>query len=408
MIGWHNPGALFALALACFLGGSPVWASDTRIADRVALVVGNARYDHVASLSNPENDARLIGRALREIGFSVDLVLSADKSAMIRAIARHRKRAATAEMAVIYFAGHGLEIDGTNYLLPTDTDFSDGRFLAEDALDLSPMMDAVGGASVLRLVILDTCRNDPFQDGRADRPGVRSFLSRVRIGVGFGRIEPRKNIVVAYSARHGTVALDGAAGANSPYSAALARRLSEPELEIGMVFRKVRTDVAAATGQTQVPQIYGQFLGRDIFLHDRRPEDTPLTRQDVRFLQAALAEMGYRPGPPDGIMGLRTTQAVAAHVGSTPQLGPWAGLADVVADLRGRVTPGAAEARIAAWQRVKRSQIAVTRQETAPVEELVEQRKSFFGPSRRFVTVNDGGEAGGSTGAGGSQKSTGW
>ncbi len=164
-----------------------------------------------------------------------------------------------ADTAVVYYAGHGVEVDGRNYLVPVDASLAQATDAEFEAIPLDNVRTAVSGANSLRLVILDACRNNPFKLVSTD--GKRS------IGRGLARVEPGANEVIAYAAREGTVASDGSGEANSPYAKSLVKYLKQPGLEIRLLFGEVRDEVMAATGKQQEPFIYGTLGGQPIVLN---------------------------------------------------------------------------------------------------------------------------------------------
>lgn len=225
---------------------------------RVALVIGNRTYRHAPVLANPANDAREIAAVLRRLGFtSVMEINDASRNRMAKAVKDFGDLSATAEWAIVFFAGHGIELNGMSYLIPVDAALKRDTHVEDETISLSRVMAKVDAASRIGLVILDACRNNPF----ASRM-VRSVGATRSIGTGLASVEPDGNVLVAYAARHGTVAEDGA-GKNSPFTEALLAHIEEPELEINFLFRKVRDMVLARTGRRQEPFIYGS-LGSDL------------------------------------------------------------------------------------------------------------------------------------------------
>ncbi|MET0276764.1 MAG: caspase family protein [Pseudorhodoplanes sp.] len=223
------------------------------IGPRVALVIGNSNYGNVAPLSNPRNDAEALSKALRGVGFNnVMLKLDLNREQLAVALKEFTALADKAEWAVIYYAGHGIEVGGNNYLVPIDAKFSSDRDVSFEAVTLDQVLQSVEGASKLRLVILDACRDNPFVKKMVKSSGTRS------IGKGLGNIEPEGATLVAYAAKHGQTAEDGLGG-NSPFATALIKQIQTPGQEINLVFRKVRDDVLAATGKRQEPFTYGSL-----------------------------------------------------------------------------------------------------------------------------------------------------
>jgi hypothetical protein len=229
---------------------------------RVALVIGNSAYAHVPVLANPGRDAQTIAATLKSIGFDDVMVeTDLDYGAMRRALGQFAKLAAGAEIALVYYAGHGIEVGGQNYLVPTDAELSHADLVEFESMPLSTVMAALSRANRLKLIILDACRDNPFA-ARMTREGATRSVGR-----GLARVEPDGgDTLVAYAAREGTVAIDGD-GTNSPYATALARHLSEPGLDIRFLFGRVRDDVLTMTKRQQEPTYYGSLGGAAIALN---------------------------------------------------------------------------------------------------------------------------------------------
>ena len=229
-----------------------------RAQTRVALVIGNSGYQKVVNLANPAHDAQDVSESLKRLGFTVKTVIDADFNGFRRAVLEFGRMALNADMAVFYFAGHGVEINGNNWLLPTDVELKDEADASTEAMGLQSAMQAVAAAKTLGLVILDACRNNPFQSMR------RAGATRSVHVLGLAAVEPTENVLVAYAARDGTVAADGA-GRNSPYTTALLKHLETPGLEVDFLFRNVRDDVMAATKNEQQPFLYGSLSSDEIY-----------------------------------------------------------------------------------------------------------------------------------------------
>ncbi len=233
---------------------------------RVALVIGNGAYASVPRLPNPGSDAKVVADALRAAGFkTVHLDNDLNAAAMREKLNAFSVEASQADWAVVYYAGHGIEVSGTNYLIPVDAKLKTDRSVQFEAVPLDSVLASVESARKLRLVILDACRDNPFLRDMAKTVASRS------VGRGLARIEPESSAtLVAYAAKAGQVASDGVAGqANSPFAAALIRNMSKPGVEIRKFFGLVRDDVMAATAQAQEPFVYGSLGGDDYFL--RKP-----------------------------------------------------------------------------------------------------------------------------------------
>jgi tetratricopeptide (TPR) repeat protein len=220
---------------------------------RVALVIGNAHYANVGALSNPVPDAALIAESLKKSGFtSVTLLDDLTRDGFVSAIKTFQDQADKADWAVVYYAGHGLEMDGTNYLIPVDARLKTDRDVPDETIPLDRVMSALEGAHKLKLVVLDACRNNPFAP-QMKLSGARRAISR-----GLSRVEPVGATLVVYAAKEGTTAQDGT-GADSPFATSFARRLGQPGMEINMALRFVRQDVLDQTGNQQEPFVYGSL-----------------------------------------------------------------------------------------------------------------------------------------------------
>jgi tetratricopeptide (TPR) repeat protein len=233
---------------------------------RVALVIGNGSYASVPKLPNPSSDAKAVADSLRAAGFkTVHLDNDLSASAMREALNTFSTEASQADWAVVYYAGHGIEVNGVNYLIPIDAKLKTDRAVQFEAVPLDSVLTSVESARKLRLVILDACRDNPFL-----RDMARTVASR-SVGRGLARIEPESSAtLVAYAAKAGQVASDGVTGqANSPFATALIRNMQKPGVEIRKFFGLVRDDVMAATGNAQEPFVYGSLGGDDYFL--RKP-----------------------------------------------------------------------------------------------------------------------------------------
>ncbi|MGY3440748.1 caspase family protein [Bradyrhizobium sp. USDA 4473] len=235
---------------------------------RVALVIGNGAYKSVPALSNPPTDAGDIAAALKRLGFAVTLITNGSFDEMRRGLIAFGHNAAGADMAAVYFAGHGMEINGDNWLIPVDAELKRDTDAANEAISLQSVMLQVSSTGSLGLVILDACRNNPFAAKMS-----RSLAMRAATTSGLGRIEPVGNVLVAYAARDGTTALDGD-GRNSPFAAALLRNIETPGVEVTFMFRNVRDDVMEATRNEQQPFVYGSLSRKAIYLAGAPPAET--------------------------------------------------------------------------------------------------------------------------------------
>jgi hypothetical protein len=228
--------------------------------NRVALLIGNRNYRYAGSLSNPINDAQLLANTLRDVGFqSVTIKSDLTREQTMQTLREFAKAADSAEWAVVYYSGHGMEFGGVNYIIPVDAQLKVDRDVDLEAVDVGKMLSAIEGSRRLRLVILDACRDNPFASQMKRTMGTRSA------GRGLARMEPEAGTLIAYAAKHGEFAMDGT-GPNSPFVEALTRRIQErPTQEIRRLFDLVRDDVIESTKRKQQPFTYGSLSGREDF-----------------------------------------------------------------------------------------------------------------------------------------------
>lgn len=223
---------------------------------RVALVIGNAAYKLGGTLANPINDAKLIATALKAARFeTIEAKSNLGIAEFRQALRRFQGLADGAEVALIYFAGHGVEANGINWLIPTDAELSTTRDLEYEAIKLDLALQALGGAQ-LRIIILDACRNNPF--GRSWQAASRA------VARGLNR-QDADNVLVLFAAAPGQLASDGQ-GQNSPFASALANRLSEEGLAIQLLGGRVRDDVISSTGDSQRPYVSASITGEPFYL----------------------------------------------------------------------------------------------------------------------------------------------
>jgi uncharacterized caspase-like protein len=255
----------FLLAAALLLVCQPASAEK-----RVALVIGNSAYRNVPALTNPVNDGAVIAATLKDGGFDVvDSRHDLPAAETRRALRDFADRARDADIAVVYYAGHGMEVDGTNYLIPVDAKLERDTDVFDEAFSLDRVLLAIEPAKQLRLVILDACRDNPFSKSMKRAVAARG------IGRGLAKVEPASpNTLIAYSAKAGSTAQDGDAR-NSPFTIALAKHLTTPGLDVRRAFGFVRDDVLKSTGNQQEPFVYGSLGGDDLPLVPVKP--TPKT-----------------------------------------------------------------------------------------------------------------------------------
>jgi len=233
---------------------------------RVALVIGNSAYQKVAKLSNPANDASAVAAMLKAAGFdSVDARLNVPANDLRKSLREFAARTRDADIAVVYYAGHGIELDGINYLIPVDASLETDGDVLDETVALERVLFAVEPARQLRLVILDACRDNPFA-----KTMKRTVASRA-VGRGLAKVEPASpNTMIAFAAKAGSTASDGDSQ-NSPFAAALIKHLPKPGLDLRRAFGFVRDEVLKNTGNKQEPYVYGSLGGDDVPLVPAKP-----------------------------------------------------------------------------------------------------------------------------------------
>jgi tetratricopeptide (TPR) repeat protein len=249
---------------------APMKAAPATTSRRVALVIGNGGYAHVRPLPNPSNDARSIAKSLRDIGFTVTEGIDLDRTAMQSRIRDFLREAARAQVAVVYYAGHGIQVDGRNYLVPVDAQFQPGNRMTDAMMDMDTIMAGLDDQVRTNILILDACRNNPMASKVVSAGPARD------IEAGSGLAAPTTlgagstlgaGTLIAFATAPGQVALDGE-GANSPFSAALSRHIGTPGLEVQQMLTRVRAEVVAATKGKQVPWSNSSLLG-EVYLVEK-------------------------------------------------------------------------------------------------------------------------------------------
>jgi tetratricopeptide (TPR) repeat protein len=239
---------------------SLVTALPTDSRRRVALVIGNGKYQFAAPLPNPPNDAADIAKALRKLGFDVVEGRDLDRPGMDNAIRQFGRKLDGADIALFFYAGHGLQVNGKNYLVPVDAKLERPGDLTLDAVDISTVLAQMEAEKRVNLIFLDACRDNPLARSLARSLGTRSSA----VGQGLASIQSAIGTMIAYATQPDNVALDGE-GRNSPFTAALLKHLVTPGLEIGALMKRVRADVIAATREKQVPWDHSSLIG-DVIL----------------------------------------------------------------------------------------------------------------------------------------------
>jgi Caspase domain/Sel1 repeat len=247
---------VFVLAMVV---ATAVKAAGTTTVRNVALVIGNGAYQSVNELPNPPNDAAAVADALQKIGFDVTLLKNLENAGMRKALQDFEDKVSDAPIAIVYYAGHGMEVEGTNYLIPTDAKLRRDTHVVDEAVSLDRVLAAVSGAKKLSLVLLDACRDNPFA------AKMQRSASNRSIGRGLATVEPTGSTLVSFAAEAGTVAADGV-GDHSPYALGLLKFMATPGLEVNFVFRRVDAFVRDVTNGAQKPVYYGSLGTEEVYL----------------------------------------------------------------------------------------------------------------------------------------------
>jgi Caspase domain/Putative peptidoglycan binding domain len=260
-----NPGGktmrilLAAMSLAVF-----VFGSDAALADkRVAFVVGNSAYKTVPQLPNPAIDARSMARVLRNVGFEVVEGSNLTRDAMTAKLLEFGKKSEGADVALFFYAGHGIAVNGTNYLLPVDADLkSEMDVKLGAAINVDLTLEQTMADAKVKLVFLDACRDNPFAAKIRTAKATRS----VNVASGLAEMKSGEGTLIAFATGPGQTALDGEAGTNSPFTRALIANIAQPGLEIQQAMTRVRAQVNDETNKAQLPWGHTNLTGT-VFLN---------------------------------------------------------------------------------------------------------------------------------------------
>ncbi|MET4327526.1 tetratricopeptide (TPR) repeat protein [Bradyrhizobium sp. i1.15.2] len=237
---------------------------------RMALIIGNGAYAHVKALPNPPNDARAVATSLRDIGFTVSEGVDLDRSAMQKMTRDFLREAARAQVVVVYYAGHGVQVDGRNYLIPVDVELKPAARMTDAMIDMDTIMTGLDDQVRTNILIFDACRNNPMAQQVASAGTNRAIeaasglAAPTSLGAG---ATLGAGTLIAFATAPGQVALDGE-GANSPFSAALSRHLGTPGLEVQQMLTRVRAEVVSTTKSKQVPWSNSSLLG-EVYLAEK-------------------------------------------------------------------------------------------------------------------------------------------
>ena len=262
----------------------PVAAQDKPLRG-IALVIGESKYEQLPVLANPQKDARDIDRLLGDLGFEVDRVLNADGEEMRDAISRFTSEAKDADVALVYYSGHGIEAKGENFLAPTDTDVTSPEAAGASMIAVQPLLEALSQAAPVTIILLDACRSDPFPPGQMILlPGEAAPVAVVSEGLAAVRgpkaiataskAADSLGTVIGFAAEPGEPALDGAPGENSPYAAALLKHFAAGGYAFGDVMTMVSEEVYLKTKAKQLPWV-NSSLRRVLTFGAPEPDDDP-------------------------------------------------------------------------------------------------------------------------------------
>lgn len=248
------------VGLFIFLSGVLGHPSCALAETKVALVIGNSAYQNAGPLSNPANDAEGMSEVLSGLGFKVTKGIDLDKAGFDRAVGEFAASLPGAKLAVFFYAGHGLQVGGQNYLLPVDTKLASASSLDFEAVRLDLIQRTMERETDTNILFIDACRDNPLSRNLARSLGTRS----ADIGRGLAAQESGSGTLISFSTQPGNVALDGS-GANSPFAAALLKHLPEPGGDLSEILISVRNDVMKATENRQVPWEHSALRSRVFF-----------------------------------------------------------------------------------------------------------------------------------------------
>lgn len=238
--------------------------------NRLALVIGNANYGS-APLRNPVNDAQAVAAALKSLGFEVILRENATQRELLDGLREFSQRASKSQVRLLFYAGHGVQIKGRNYLMPVDAEVQTEDDIAQKGADVTELLQRLGTlADGVNLIVLDACRNNPFSVGPAQLADARRFRTRglAPQTAGLAPLQAPSGTLIAFSTAPGSVAVDNPQQKNSVYTKHLLAQLRVPGLPIERLFKQVRVAVAQETQQQQVPWETSSLMGEFCFRTD--------------------------------------------------------------------------------------------------------------------------------------------
>ena len=263
-------GRIGAVAMLCALSAAAGAYDIVSGENRLALVIGNATY-RTAPLRNPVNDAQAVAAVLKVLGFQVIIRENASQREMLDGLREFAQRASKNQVRLLFYAGHGVQIKGRNYLMPVDAEAQSEEEIAQKGADVTELLERLGTlSSGLNLIVLDACRTNPFSIAPSQLADSRRFRTRglAPQSVGLAPLQAPSGTLIAFSTAPGSVAIDNPLQKNSVYTKHLLESLRTPGLPIERMFKQVRVAVAQETQQQQVPWETSSLMGEFCFRTD--------------------------------------------------------------------------------------------------------------------------------------------
>ena len=240
---------IIRLVVGALVAATVTWSSESQAERRVALIIGNGAYKNVPKLPNPPKDAKAMASLLRNLGFEVVMGTDLTQATMTDSLRKFASAADNADVALFYYAGHGIALESKNYLLPIDANLkSEIDVKLGGPIDVNVMLDQTMSTAKVKLVFLDACRDNPFVEQISRSARTRSLT----INSGLAEMKSSEGTLLAFATAPGQTALDGEGG-NSPFTKALLNNLAAPNTEISVALTKVRAEVANVTNKKQSP-----------------------------------------------------------------------------------------------------------------------------------------------------------
>jgi hypothetical protein len=278
-LAWRFMAAIVVLVLA---------VASVRAEHRVALVIGNSAYLHAGKLANPRNDAKAVADALQELGFDVFQGTDLTLAGFSRILTQFASAIQTADVALVFYAGHGAQIDGVNYLIPVDARLDGAGDIADRTVSLQKLQEVMERRPRTNLLFFDACRDNPFLASLSRSAGS------ARVRQGWANVSPSKGTYIAFASAEGQVASDGD-GANSPFTASLLKHIRAPGLDVELMMRQVRQDVLDATKGTQVPWSKSSLVSSFAFAERTGQPQLSLTADSTRVRKGDAIRLTVTP-----------------------------------------------------------------------------------------------------------------